>query len=151
MGKKYAKVREEIVLPTTTLVVVKNKIVGNCNKCFFKEMSSSSCGIVNTILGPCAHNERPDNNDIIFVEKEVLVNDEKTQKQYGNVNELPIGTVVDLPFSTIKVEEQGSYSCDGCIFEDMAVCSTASEGFGECDEDKRADGKGVIFKQTLKV
>lgn len=66
--------------------------------------------------------------------------------------ELPIGTEIKLPFTTLKVEECGdgvTLSCANCFFLD--VCKENGkfiyESFGSCAAYEREDETNVIFKE----
>lgn len=66
--------------------------------------------------------------------------------------ELPIGTEIKLPFTTLKVEECGdgvTLSCANCFFLD--VCEENGkfiyESFGSCATYEREDKTNVIFKE----
>lgn len=68
------------------------------------------------------------------------------------MKELPIGTEIKLPFTTLKVEEcdDGTIlSCSNCFFLD--VCEENGkfvyETFGTCDASEREDKTNVIFKE----
>lgn len=51
------------------------------------------------------------------------------------MKELPIGTEIKLPFTTLKVETVRGHSCENCFF--IEVCEEngefVSESFGGCD------------------
>lgn len=66
--------------------------------------------------------------------------------------ELPIGTEIKLPFTTLKVEECSdgvTLSCANCFFLD--VCKENGkfiyESFGSCAAYEREDKTNVIFKE----
>lgn len=63
--------------------------------------------------------------------------------------ELPIGTEIKLPFTTLKVETVRGHSCKNCFF--IEVCEEngefVSESFGGCDSLEREDETNVIFKE----
>jgi hypothetical protein len=65
------------------------------------------------------------------------------------MKELPIGTKINLPFTTLKVEEIESICCDNCFFAE--VCEENGkfvyESFGSCDASEREDRTNVIFKE----
>jgi hypothetical protein len=68
--------------------------------------------------------------------------------------ELPIGTEIKLPFTTLKVEECGdgvTPPCANCFFLD--VCKENGkfvyESFGTCDASEREDETNVIFKEII--
>lgn len=64
------------------------------------------------------------------------------------MKELPIGTEIKLPFTTLKVETVIGHSCENCFF--IEVCEEngefVSESFGGCDSLEREDETNVIFK-----
>lgn len=66
--------------------------------------------------------------------------------------ELPIGTEIKLPFTTLKVEaiEKSRFIyCNYCFFAE--VCEENGkfvyESFGTCDASEREDNTNVIFKE----
>lgn len=65
------------------------------------------------------------------------------------MKELPIGTEIKLPFTTLKVETARGHSCENCFF--IEVCEEngefVSESFGGCDSLEREDETNVIFKE----
>ena len=66
--------------------------------------------------------------------------------------ELPIGTEIKLPFTTLKVEECGvTLSCANCFFLD--VCKENGkfiyESFGSCVAYEREDKASVVFKEII--
>lgn len=68
------------------------------------------------------------------------------------MKELPIGTEIKLPFTTLKVEEcddDTTLSCSNCFFLD--VCKENGkfvyETFGTCAAYEREDKTNVIFKE----
>lgn len=68
--------------------------------------------------------------------------------------ELPIGTEIKLPFTTLKVEECGdgvTLSCANCFFLD--VCKENGkfiyESFGSCAAYEREDKASVVFKEII--
>lgn len=68
------------------------------------------------------------------------------------MKELPIGTEIKLPFTTLKVEECGdgvTISCANCFFAE--VCEDNGkfvyESFGGYDSLEREDETNVIFKE----
>ena len=68
--------------------------------------------------------------------------------------ELPIGTEIKLPFTTLKVEECGdgvTLSCANCFFLD--VCKENGkfiyESFGGCAAYEREDKANVVFKEII--
>lgn len=65
------------------------------------------------------------------------------------MKELPIGTEIKLPFTTLKVETVRGHSCENCFF--IGVCEEngefVSESFGGCDSLEREDETNVIFKE----
>lgn len=65
------------------------------------------------------------------------------------MKELPIGTEIKLPFTTLKVETVIGHSCENRFF--IEVCEEngefVSESFGGCDSLEREDETNVIFKE----
>lgn len=68
------------------------------------------------------------------------------------MKELPIGTEIKLPFTTLKVEavEKSRFIyCNYCFFAE--VCEDNGkfvyESFGTCDASEREDETNVIFKE----
>lgn len=70
-------------------------------------------------------------------------------KSKNVMKELPIGTEIKLPFTTLKVETVRGHSCENCFF--IEVCEEngefVSESFGGCDSLEREDETNVIFKE----
>lgn len=66
------------------------------------------------------------------------------------MNELPIGTIIELPFIKIKVMEdkdQEQTSCFECVFWDDCPYY-AKKWFGECSALNRKDNKYVHFEEV---
>lgn len=65
------------------------------------------------------------------------------------MKELPIGTEIKLPFTTLKVETVIGYSCENCFF--IEVCEENGkfiyESFGSFAAYEREDKTNVIFKE----
>lgn len=65
------------------------------------------------------------------------------------MKELPIGTEIKLPFTTLKVETVRGHSYENCFF--IEVCEENGkfvyESFGGCDSLEREDETNVIFKE----
>lgn len=68
------------------------------------------------------------------------------------MKELPIGTKIKLPFTTLKVEEDDKdkiHPCSNCFLLD--VCEENGkfvyETFGTCAAYEREDKNNVIFKE----
>lgn len=73
-------------------------------------------------------------------------------KSKNVMKELPIGTEIKLPFTTLKVEaiEKSRFIyCNYCFFAE--VCKENGkfvyESFGTCDASEREDNTNVIFKE----
>ena len=73
-------------------------------------------------------------------------------KSKNVMKELPIGTEIKLPFTTLKVEaiEKSRFIyCNYCFFAE--VCEENGkfvyESFGTCDASEREDNTNVIFKE----
>ena len=70
-------------------------------------------------------------------------------KSKNVMKELPIGTEIKLPFTTLKVETVIGHSCENCFF--IEVCEENGkfvyESFGTCDASEREDNTNVIFKE----
>lgn len=67
------------------------------------------------------------------------------------MKELPIGTEIKLPFTTLKVEEVENnriYNCNQCAFSKLCEENGkfVYESFGTCDASEREDNTNVIFK-----
>lgn len=62
------------------------------------------------------------------------------------MNELPIGTIIELPFVTLEVCE--SNKCGKCWLRDLCEneWTFAYEIVGTCVSHERSDKKGVYFK-----
>lgn len=67
------------------------------------------------------------------------------------MKELPIGTEIKLPFTTLKVETVISHSCENCFF--IEVCEENGkfvyESFGSCAAYEREDKASVVFKEII--
>lgn len=66
------------------------------------------------------------------------------------MNELPIGTIIELPFTKLKIVEdkdQEGSSCIECVFFDDCPIY-AKKWFGECSALNRKDYKYVHFEKV---
>lgn len=65
-----------------------------------------------------------------------------------NMNELPIETIIELPFAKLKVvKDQEQSNCFDCVFWDDCPYY-AKNWFGECSALNRKDNKSVHFEEV---
>lgn len=66
--------------------------------------------------------------------------------------ELPIGTRIELPFTTLEVVEEKDriIVCNDCYFQSFCTedCNTICNLFGGCNSIERNDKTNVIFKEV---
>lgn len=87
----------------------------------------------------------------MFLSLEETMMEDRARYLSERYNELPIGTVVDLPFAEVVVtENKEGFGCNGCFLIDSCEEGSSKSVFGACGRDYRTDMKNVIFKLKKK-
>lgn len=84
----------------------------------------------------------------MFLSLEKTMKEDRDKYISERYNELPIGTVVNLPFGQIIVveNENSFHCCNGCYLIGNCKRGSSNTEFGACRKDYRTDMKNVIFK-----
>lgn len=86
----------------------------------------------------------------IFLSLEKTMMEDRAKYLSEKYNELPVGTVVELPFGKIMVveNEERFHCCNECYLIGNCKGDTSNTEFGACRKDYRTDMKNVIFKMS---
>lgn len=84
----------------------------------------------------------------MFLSLEKTMMEDRAKYLSERYNELPVGTVVELPFGKIVVAENENsfHCCNECYLISNCKGDSSNTEFGACEKDYRTDMKNVIFE-----